>query len=307
MMIKVSDLSHSYDDVLAVNDVSFEISAGEIVGLLGHNGAGKSTIMKILTGFLRPVKGNVWLNEEDLWNNLSSAQTEIGYLPENNILYSEMTVADYLVYTGVLHGLDEKLILPLLKVALEKTNLESKASQTIGTLSKGFRQRVGVAQAILHKPKVLILDEPTNGLDPTQVQQMRGTIRNLSDNNTAVILSTHVLKEVESICSRVLVIKEGRKVMDSKLTELSGGQKLLVTVDQNLEGKAEVSNRLSEITSIDFLEKNSSGYRYTLSPKQEGPIEFIGPQVASLIVGAGVGLLELQREKRDLETVFNEI
>ena len=302
-MIKVSSLSHRYGDTLAVDEVSFEINSGEIVGLLGPNGAGKSTIMKILTGFLRPFEGRVELEGQNIWSRISASQAKIGYLPENNVLYEEMTVLDYLGYTGILRGVQENLLLSAIENALKKTDLAAKSNHTIGTLSKGFRQRVGVAQAILHQPKVLILDEPTNGLDPVQVQQMRGTIKGLSDNNTAVILSTHILKEVESVCDRVIVIKEGRKALDSKLDDLSGQGRFNVTVDKELEDFGTAVGPLAKFATLNFIEKNETGFKYTLTLKNETVVS----EVARLIVEAGFGLSELSKEKRDLETIFNEI
>ena len=302
-MIKVGSLSHRYGDTLAVDEVSFEINSGEIVGLLGPNGAGKSTIMKILTGFLRPLEGRVELEGQNIWSRISASQAKIGYLPENNVLYEEMTVLDYLGYTGILRGVKESLLLSAIENALKKTDLTARSNHTIGTLSKGFRQRVGVAQAILHQPKVLILDEPTNGLDPVQVQQMRGTIKGLSDNNTAVILSTHILKEVESVCDRVIVIKEGRKALDSKLDDLSGQGRFTVTVDKELEDFGTAVGPLAKFATLNFIEKNETGFKYTLTLKNETVVS----EVARLIVEAGFGLSELSKEKRDLETIFNEI
>ena len=302
-MIKVSSLSHRYDDTLAVDEVSFEINSGEIVGLLGPNGAGKSTIMKILTGFLRPLVGQVELEGQNIWSRLSASQAKIGYLPENNILYEEMTVLDYLGYTGILRGVQENLLPSAIENALKKTDLAARSNHTIGTLSKGFRQRVGVAQAILHQPKVLILDEPTNGLDPVQVQQMRRTIKGLSDNNTTVILSTHILKEVESVCDRVIVIKEGRKALDSKLVDLSAQGRFTVTVDKELKDFGTAVGPLAKFATLNFIAENETGFKYTLTLKNE---TFV-PEVARLIVEAGFGLSELSKEKRDLETIFNEI
>ena len=302
-MIKVSSLTHRYGDTLAVDEVSFEINSGEIVGLLGPNGAGKSTIMKILTGFLRPLEGWVELEGQNIWSRISASQAKIGYLPENNVLYEEMTVLDYLGYTAILRGVQENLLPSAIENALKKTDLAAKSNHTIGTLSKGFRQRVGVAQAILHQPKVLILDEPTNGLDPVQVQQMRRTIKGLSDNNTAVILSTHILKEVESVCDRVIVIKEGRKALDSKLDDLSGQGRFNVTVDKELEDFGTAVGPLAKFATLNFIEKNETGFQYTLTLKNETVVS----EVARLIVEAGVGLSELSKEKRDLETIFNEI
>ena len=302
-MIKVSSLSHRYDDTLAVDEVSFEINSGEIVGLLGPNGAGKSTIMKILTGFLRPLVGQVELEGQNIWSRLSASQAKIGYLPENNILYEEMTVLDYLGYTGILRGVQENLLPSAIENALKKTDLAARSNHTIGTLSKVFRQRVGVAQAILHQPKVLILDEPTNGLDPVQVQQMRRTIKGLSDNNTTVILSTHILKEVESVCDRVIVIKEGRKALDSKLVDLSAQGRFTVTVDKELKDFGTAVGPLAKFATLNFIAENETGFKYTLTLKNE---TFV-PEVARLIVEAGFGLSELSKEKRDLETIFNEI
>ncbi len=302
-MIKVSSLSHRYGDTLAVDEVSFEINSGEIVGLLGPNGAGKSTIMKILTGFLRPLEGWVELEGQNIWSRISASQAKIGYLPENNVLYEEMTVLDYLGYTAILRGVQESLLPFAIENALKKTDLAAKSNHTIGTLSKGFRQRVGVAQAILHQPKVLILDEPTNGLDPVQVQQMRRTIKGLSDNNTTVILSTHILKEVESVCDRVIVIKEGRKALDSKLVDLSAQGRFTVTVDKELEDFGTAVGPLAKFATLNFIEKNETGFQYTLTLKNEAVVS----EVARLVVEAGFGLSELSKEKRDLETIFNEI
>ena len=302
-MIKVSSLSHRYGDTLAVDEVSFEINSGEIVGLLGPNGAGKSTIMKILTGFLRPLEGWVELEGQNIWSRLSASQAKIGYLPENNVLYEEMTVLDYLGYTAILRGVQENLLPSAIENALKKTDLAAKSNHTIETLSKGFRQRVGVAQAILHQPRVLILDEPTNGLDPVQVQQMRRTIKGLSDDNTTVILSTHILKEVESVCDRVIVIKEGRKALDSKLVDLSAQGRFTVTVDKELEDFGTAVGPLAKFATLNFIEKNETGFQYTLTLKNETVVS----EVARLIVEAGFGLSELSKEKRDLETIFNEI
>ena len=302
-MIKVSSLSHRYGDTLAVDEVSFEINSGEIVGLLGPNGAGKSTIMKILTGFLRPLEGWVELEGQNIWSRISTSQAKIGYLPENNVLYEEMTVLDYLGYTAILRGVQENLLPSAIENALKKTDLAAKSNHTIETLSKGFRQRVGVAQAILHQPRVLILDEPTNGLDPVQVQQMRRTIKGLSDDNTTVILSTHILKEVESVCDRVIVIKEGRKALDSKLVDLSAQGRFTVTVDKELEDFGTAVGPLAKFATLNFIEKNETGFQYTLTLKNETVVS----EVARLIVEAGFGLSELSKEKRDLETIFNEI
>ena len=208
-MIRVDALTRTYGDLTAVDQVSFEIGTGEIVGLLGHNGAGKTTIMKMLTGYLEPTGGSIEIDGLDINTERQAVQQRIGYLPENDPLYYEMTVIDYLDYAATLHGVPDAERFDRIREAIVKTELSSRATDTIGTLSRGFCQRVGVAQAILHHPRLLILDEPTNGLDPTQVQHMRDLIRVLAEHAT-VILSTHILQEVQAVCSRVIIIHDGR-------------------------------------------------------------------------------------------------
>ncbi|MCI5219889.1 MAG: ABC transporter ATP-binding protein, partial [Candidatus Electrothrix sp. LOE2] len=190
-MINVEHLTRKYGDFTAVDDVSFAIGQGEIVGLLGHNGAGKTTIMKMMTGFLEPTKGNITVDDLDVGRNRREIQKKIGYLPENCPVYPEMTVLEYLEYSAALHGVAEQDRPALIREAVARTALEAKATKPLSTLSRGYRQRTGVAQAILHKPDILILDEPTNGLDPTQIQHMRTLIRELAETST-VIISTHI-------------------------------------------------------------------------------------------------------------------
>ena len=205
-MISVSNLSRSYGSTLAVDNVSFEITNGEVVGLLGHNGAGKTTIMKMITGFIEPSSGSVEVDGLVLRGEHCWYSKKIGYLPENCPVWPEMRVTDYLIYQAKLHLVEEAMIGSLVSEAIEKTRLTEKATARIDTLSRGYRQRVGVAQALLHKPDILILDEPTNGLDPNQILQMRELIKELAKSST-VIVSTHVLQEVQAICERVLIMR----------------------------------------------------------------------------------------------------
>ena len=202
-MIEAQRLTRRYGDFLAVADVSFAIDAGEIVGLLGHNGAGKTTIMKMLTGYLEPSAGAVQVDGVTVESAPLSVQASLGYLPESLPLYPELSVVDYLEYAARLRGVDPR---KAVHKAIASTELESKALDPISTLSRGFKQRVGVAQAILHEPKFLILDEPTNGLDPSQTQHMRALIQRLAQSAT-VILSTHIMQEVDAICGRAIILK----------------------------------------------------------------------------------------------------
>jgi ABC-2 type transport system ATP-binding protein len=213
-MIEVRELSRSYGELKAVDRVTFDISRREIVGLLGHNGAGKTTIMKMLTGFLEPSSGTIRIEGLEIADCRREIQRRIGYLPENCPLYPDMTVLDHLDYHASLHGIATSGRAAAIRRAVERTELGAKAMAQVATLSRGYRQRLGVAQAILHEPDILILDEPTNGLDPSQIQHMRSLIRELAGHAT-VIISTHILQEVEAICGRVLIMRAGRLALDS--------------------------------------------------------------------------------------------
>ena len=212
-MIVAKNLTRNYGAVTAVDDVSLKIEAGEIVGLLGHNGAGKTTIMKMLTGFLEPTAGSVEINGHDMESARSLAQSCVGYLPENCPLYPEMSVVEFLDYAAELKGVSDDDRPKAIKEAIAATELGDKAMEPISSLSRGYRQRIGVAQAILHKPNIVILDEPTNGLDPSQIKHMRDLIKRLAENAT-VILSTHILQEVAAVCGRVIVVNRGRVALD---------------------------------------------------------------------------------------------
>ena len=305
-MIRVEALTRTYGDLTAVDQVSFEIGTGEIVGLLGHNGAGKTTIMKMLTGYLEPTGGSIEIDGLDMNTERQAVQQRIGYLPENDPLYYEMTVIDYLDYAATLHGVPDAERIDRIREAIVKTELSSRATDTIGTLSRGFCQRVGVAQAILHDPRLLILDEPTNGLDPTQVQHMRDLIRVLAEHAT-VILSTHILQEVQAVCSRVIIIHDGRKVLDSTMDELLAGKRLLVAVDAGPEHALELLNSVDGIASVEPMAKQGPGHRYVLDLGEEDDPAEAAHIVASRIATEGWKLYALQPERHDLEQIFSEI
>jgi len=307
-MIEVRRLTRSYGDLKAVDDVSFDIGRSEVVGLLGHNGAGKTTVMKMLTGYLEPNAGDIRIEGIDIRAQRREVQKYIGYLPENCPLYPEMTVIDYLDYQATLHGVPESERPAALREAIERTDLAPKADQVIATLSRGYHQRVGVAQAILHRPTVLILDEPTNGLDPSQIQQVRTLIRELAEHAT-LILSTHILQEVEAVCARVLIMHAGRLALDSDLAALSNPNRLLVSLGQAPTQVVPTLMALDPITAVEPLEcpdgEGPDGcYRYALNTTDPTAT---APVVARAVGTAGWDLYGLQPEVRDLEALFGAV
>lgn len=298
-MIQINNLSRYYGDLRAVDNVSFEIRNGEVVGLLGHNGAGKTTIMKMITGFLEPSSGNITIDGLSIEEDLQAIQKRIGYLPENCPVWPEMTVIDYLVYQAGLHGVAEGQQQKAVARAIQRTALKEKATQSIKTLSRGYRQRVGVAQAILHDPDIIILDEPTNGLDPTQIRQMRQLISELAKTAT-VIISTHILQEVEAVCDRVLIMREGKLVVDSRLDELQSGQRLLVSVD-NQKANAYLG-KIDGISSVTSCPAHDQHPCFALETTPD-----LAPRIAEAVHEAGDKLYCLHPETRNLETVFAEV
>lgn len=306
-MINVSGILRNYGDFKAVDKISFKIAPGEIVGLLGHNGAGKTTIMKMLTGFLEPTGGTILIDGEDIWCNREKVQQKIGYLPENCPAYPEMTILDYLDYSAALRGLSRNKRIPLIAEAIEQTGLTGKVTQRISTLSRGFRQRTGVAQAILHKPKILILDEPTNGLDPTQIQQMRKLIKDLASNST-IIISTHILQEVQAICDRVLILKDGVKVLDSKLNELQEEGRLLLNVQADAALVPQYFQTLEGVDQCDLIDaENETSKTLALSIAKESDRNQVAASVARGLHDQGWDLYSMRFESRNLETVFAEL
>ncbi len=297
-MIKVKNLNRSYDNVAAIKNVSFQINPGEIVGLLGHNGAGKTTIMKMLTGFLEPTSGEIEIDDFPISQDPLKAQARIGYLPENCPVWQDMSVVEYLEFNASLRGIPSESLSEALKSAIDKTSLHTKATEKIATLSRGFRQRVGVAQALLHRPDILILDEPTNGLDPTQIRQMRSLVKELSKSAT-VIISTHVLQEVQAVCERVLIMRAGELRLDSTLDELQTKGWLLVTAE-NLDKNILID--LPGVRSITELGSRDSMVELKIEADAAA-----APDVASALLSSGARLHSLAPISRDLEAVFAEI
>lgn len=297
-MIRVEHLTRRYGDFTAVSDVSFTIGRGEVVGLLGHNGAGKTTIMKMITGFLEPTAGTIHIDDLQMGRDTAAIQTRIGYLPENCPVWPEMTVIDYLDYQAALHGVPQARRPAAIARAIRRTALKEKATAPIQTLSRGYRQRVGVAQAILHEPDIVILDEPTNGLDPTQIRHMRELIGELAKTAT-VIVSTHILQEVQAVCERVLILRAGRLAVDSRIDALQQGRALLVAV----EGDARMAlAQVEGVSAVEELDTVGHARRYRLAAGPEA-----APRVARALAGANLPLHELIPERRDLETVFAQV
>lgn len=295
-MIEARELSRRYGDFLAVDSVSFSIGQGEIVGLLGHNGAGKTTIMKMLTGYLEPSAGSVTVDGVEVEPNRQRVQAQLGYLPENLPLYPELPVADYLSYTAELRGIDPA---PAVRRAIEATELNEKALDPIATLSRGYKQRLGVAQAILHEPRFLILDEPTNGLDPGQTQHMRSLIKELAGRAT-VILSTHIMQEVNALCDRVLILRGGVLALDERLEALKSSNRLHVRTTR----EANLLDTLSDVDGIGAIHQDGEGRWEIETP--ENP-DAAAEKVAATLVAAGLPVYQLASGQRDLESVFREV
>lgn len=307
-MLEVNQLSRCYGHFQAVDSVSFSIKKGEIVGLLGHNGAGKTTIMKMISGYLEPNQGTIKVDGLNLTDNPKAVQAGLGYLPENLPVYPEMTVADYLDYAADLKGLTGQTKQDEIKRAVKATDIANKLLDPIATLSRGYKQRVGVAQAILGKPKLLILDEPTNGLDPEQTQHMRQLIREIAQHAT-VILSTHIMQEVDALCSRVLILRSGKLAVDAKLAELRQSNHLLLETSLSpiqLE-LVKVLSGIDAITPIQAGDSAANHYRYRITLTADHPMKIVAPLVAKTIVENNQQLFALTPELRDLESLFREV
>jgi len=302
-MISVENLVKSYGDNIALRGISFEVAQGEIVGLLGPNGAGKTTTMKILTGFLQPTEGTALIDNVDVVEDPISVQKNIGYLPENAPIYLDMVVQEYLKFGADLRDISESDRKHLISEAVYATGLEDHLIRPISDLSKGYRQRVGLAYAIMHKPKLLILDEPTNGLDPTQIHEVRGLIRRLAEHAT-VMVSTHILQEVEATCHRAIIIIEGEIKADAKLSELTSTTSAVVAI--NKQG-ADIEAKLRGLNGVQSVqeENHSDSYAHYRVNADEGTE--LCPQIFDLACAENWRLSELRQDTRTLDSVFREL
>lgn len=301
-MIEVEGLNKSYGDVQALRDVSFKIGEGEIIGLLGPNGAGKTTIIKTLTGYLQPDSGQVAVDGLDVLTQTQEVQSRIGYLPENAPLYPELSVQAYLQMMAELRQIPSDKMRQRLSDAVYAAGLSAHLTRPIGQLSKGFRQRVGLAQAILHQPRLLILDEPTVGLDPTQIVEIRSLIRRLAQNST-VLFSTHILPEVEMLCDRVIILINGEVKVDSRLSELSETNDAILVLDNGTDGVAKALKGLQEISGVEEMADNGRTH-YRIRGQENADL---CPAIYQLAVQEGWPLRELRPDVQTLETVFNEV
>ena len=302
-MIKVDHLTKVYGDKTAVSDVSFEVASGEILGFLGPNGAGKSTTMRILAGYIPATHGSAEINGHDVFEESLAARRDIGYLPENVPLYPEMTVRSYLDYMAALKGVPGKLRRARVLDSAQRCRVGDVLDTRIGKLSKGYRQRVGLAQAVIHDPKVLILDEPTVGLDPKQITETRSLIKGLGGDHT-IILSTHILPEVSVTCGRVIVINEGRLIEQDTVENLTRRSAGTQAVQVEVRGPAgEVRRRIQRIPGVSHIEQRAGGVgaRFVVESAADRDLR---EDLARCIIQADWGLLELTTLKTSLEDVF---
>lgn len=302
-MITAESLTRRYGDFLAVDDVSFSIGQGEIVGLLGPNGAGKTTIMKMLTGYLEPSAGHARLDGIDVTSQPKTVQRQLGYLPESLPLYPEMRVIDFLDFAAELRGVEGDRATAV-RDAIAATELEEKALEPIQTLSRGFRQRVGVAQAILHKPRFVVLDEPTNGLDPGQTLHMRDLIRRLAERAT-VILSTHIMQEVSAVCGRVMILRHGKLVLDDSLANLTRSERLALTTDASPDRVQSILDGIAGAGRAEMRAQHQG--RYTYRVPLAGDVDALAARTAAALAAQNVQIFAIAPEHRDLETVFREV
>jgi len=295
MSLFIENISKSFGAVQALKDISFTLKKGEVVGLLGPNGAGKSTLMKILTGFYREWDGKGTFFDKDLKKERLEIQKEIGYLTENNPLYPEMYVKEYLLYVSGLYRLQN----PPVEELLKQTGLLEYQNKKIEILSKGYKQRVGLAAALIHNPKFIILDEPTTGLDPNQLVEIRKLIRELGKNKT-VLLSTHILQEIDALCDRVLIINKGRIVLDENLEILRKDQNQIIEVSFDFRIETEALNRIVGVSKV----KNTHDFDYEIhvTGKQD-----LRPAIFDFAHDNGLKILKLQLKNESLEQLFTSL
>lgn len=294
LMIEVENLTKQYGSFTAVDNISFSCRRGEIVGLLGPNGAGKTTTMRVLTGYMPPTSGEAYIAGFDTLNDSIAARRHLGYLPESVPLYKEMTVESYLAFVGEVRRVEN--VWDRVDDVLEDVGLLEKAESFIGSLSKGMRQRVGLAQAIMHDPDVLILDEPTIGLDPGQIVNMRSLIRRLGEKRT-ILLSTHIMSEVEQICDRVIMIINGRIASDFSLASLQGDPVLAVEMATPAANAGGILQGLSGVSSVQADAGNLFHITYDGSDETRVAI-------SNEIVRQSWGILSVTAERRSLESIF---
>ena len=298
-MIQVDNLVKTYGERFAINNISFKINKGDVVGLLGPNGAGKSTTMKIITGFMSPRSGTATVCGFDVFEYPIEVKKRIGYLPENPPLYLDMTVEDYLMYVTELKQVPAKDCLSNIESALGKTQLKDVRKRIIKNLSKGFKQRVGIAQALVSNPEILILDEPTVGLDPKQVAEIRDLINELKGHHT-IILSTHILSEVQATCNKIIIIHQGKLILEDSIENIQNIRKQQTQLNIKLRQEKDLVADFKNINGVLSVNRNSSK-SYTLQIEND---EVTTESILECIVKTKAGLLELSINENNLEDVF---
>ena len=309
MSIKVSNLSKYYGSYLAVDNISFEVQKGEILGFLGPNGAGKSTTMKIITTYYPPTSGTVEVEGMDVEDNSLGVRQKIGYLPESNPLYNDMNVVDYLDYVASLDGVASSNIKQRREEMIKVCGLEEMRGKTISTLSKGYRQRVGLAQAMINNPDVLILDEPTSGLDPNQIIEIRNLIKKLGKQKT-VILSTHILSEVQATCDRVVIINKGKIVADGTTEELqakSKGESIVTLEVSNNADKNALAANLKEVRGVrkvEFSRDTGDSFVFNIYGEKGADLR---SAISNKVMEQKATLLSMQAKQSSLEDIFRDL
>lgn len=311
MSISVSNLTKSFGAAKAVDNITFEVHSGEILGFLGPNGAGKTTTMRIITCYLAPTSGSVKVEGRDIRSESYEVRKLVGYLPEQNPLYFDMNVIEYLDYAARLQGVPSGDVRRRMKEMIDVCALGEMMHKDIGQLSKGFRQRVGLAAAMIHDPHVLIMDEPTSGLDPNQIVEIRSLIRDLGKQKT-VVLSTHILSEVNATCNRVVIISRGKIVADAPISELQrgmeGGEKVVVELEipdhPNFDLVAVQIRNIPAVSGISLLEERDGVKRLSINSAGGRDIR---RELFQMCVEKGWTLLELHREQTSLEDVFRQL
>jgi len=306
-MIKVENLSKSYGDIKAVKSINFELNNGEIVGFLGANGAGKSTTLKVMTGYLTPTSGNVYVNELDIQTNTLEIQKQIGYLPELNPLYPEMRVYDLLEFTGNIRNITGKAFKNSLARVIEQCGLKGVIHRMISECSKGYKQRIGLACAMIHDPKILILDEPVTGLDPNQIVEIRNLIKDLGTEKL-VLMSSHILQEIQATVNRIIIIHKGEIVADGTNEELMSGfmgnTKLTLEIKNAEDSTVKaLTEKIPSISLVDTTTKNGSQILHLEYPKEKDPRE----ELFQYAIDSNWVVTEMSPHSVNLESIFRTL
>ncbi len=301
-MIEVNELTRYYGQKRAISNVTFKVKKGEILGLLGPNAAGKTTTMRILTCYMPPTAGSATVGGYDIFDQSMEVRQITGYLPENPPLYSDLTVNDYLLFVAQIKGVDKSQTSSEIETVIEKASIGDVRNRVIGKLSKGFKQRVGLAQCLLNNPQVVILDEPTVGLDPKQIIEIRELIKNLKGDHT-IILSSHILPEVEQTCERVVIISEGEVVAEDTPQNLTarmkGGERVILELEGDEKQVQEIFNSFPDVTGLHVKKSNSGLLNVEVESKKD-----LRKEYAQALISKKVGLLEMQSDKITLEDIF---